>query len=371
MADDFEIATDCIKIFSTKNTIIIWWGFTSFGGTVHYMEKDVTIYDIAAALGLSAATVSRALKDHPAIHSATKGLVRLKAEEMGYRRNAFASNLRRKRTNILGVIVPRLNSSFMSAVLAGMERVANDAGYNLLIAQSLESSQKEIAAAATMFNSRVDGLLVSLAYDTDDLGHLEKFRRYNIPLVFFDRVPEPQFGAARVIIDNFEAGREATRHLLATCSRVMHVTGNLKRNVYAERFRGYLCALEEAGLVFSEELLLSNDLSVQAGAAVAGRITGMADMPEGLFIANDLCAIGFIQSMKEKGYPMPATARVVGFNDDPIAGFVEPQLTTIQYQGELMGETALTALIRQLNGQGGAETDTVVLSHRLIVRTSS
>src|SRR5919199_2337683 len=139
------------------------------------MEKEVTIYDIAKLLKLSPATVSRALNDHPAINNDTKVMINTTARKLGYRSNTFASNLRRQRTNTIGVIVPRLNSNFMSTVLAGMEKVANESSYNLIISQSLESAKKEVPNAKTMFNSRVDGLLVSVAYDTDRIDHFETF----------------------------------------------------------------------------------------------------------------------------------------------------------------------------------------------------
>ena len=151
-------------------------------------KKDITIYDLAVKLNISPATVSRGLKDHPAINKATKKKIFDLAEEMGYRSNHFARNLRQQRTNTIGVIVPRLNSSFMSTVIAGMENVANKAGYNLIISQSLESYKKEISNAKTMFNNRVDGLLVSLSYDSDNIDHFEVFFQKNIPLIFFNRV---------------------------------------------------------------------------------------------------------------------------------------------------------------------------------------
>ena len=134
-------------------------------------SKDVTIYDIAKAVNVSPATVSRGLKDHPGIRKDTIKRIQDAARKMGYRQNTFASNLRRKQTNTIGVIVPRLNSYFMAAVIAGMEKVANHTGYNLIIAQSLESAKKEVSGVTTMFNSRVDGLLVSLASDTISIDH--------------------------------------------------------------------------------------------------------------------------------------------------------------------------------------------------------
>src|ERR1700712_4170416 len=145
-------------------------------------NKEITIYDIAKALDISPATVSRGLRDHPAINRKTKKRIMDIAKEMGYRSNTFASSLRLKRTNTIGVIVHRLDSYFVAQVLAGMEKVASESGYNLIMSQSLESMAKEVANANTMFNSRVDGLMVSLAYDTDNIEHFDVFIDKGIPL---------------------------------------------------------------------------------------------------------------------------------------------------------------------------------------------
>ena len=134
-------------------------------------SKEITIYDIAKALNISAATVSRGLKDHPAIKKETRKKIQDAAQRMGYQQNIFASNLRKKKTNTIGVVVPHLNSYFMSSVIAGIEKIVNQEGYNLIISQSFESVKKEKSNVTTMFNSRVDGLLVSLAIDTEDISH--------------------------------------------------------------------------------------------------------------------------------------------------------------------------------------------------------
>src|SRR5215472_8769957 len=148
-------------------------------------EKEITIYDLADKLNISVATVSRALKDDPVVNKKTKKKIFDLAEEMGYRSNHFARNLRNQRTDTIGVIIPRLNSYFMSTVIAGIENVVNQAGYNLIISQSSESTAKEVASSKTMFNNRVDGLLVSLAYDTKDISHFDIFFKRDIPLIFF------------------------------------------------------------------------------------------------------------------------------------------------------------------------------------------
>src|SRR3977135_770831 len=173
--------------------------------------KEVTIYDLARKLNISIATVSRALKDDPVVSKKTKKRIAELAEEMGYRSNHFARNLRNRRTDTIGVIVPRLNSYFMSTVIAGMESVANNEGYNLIISQSSESAEKEEMNAKTMFNNRVDGLLVSLSYDTDDISHFDQFSRKNIPVIFFDR-GEQHAIFTNVLIDNRKAAYEATKH---------------------------------------------------------------------------------------------------------------------------------------------------------------
>lgn len=147
-------------------------------------EKEITIYDIASHLDISATTVSRGLKNHPAINKNTRKRIFTAAKELGYRSNLFASSLRSKKTHTLGVIVHRLNSYFVATVLAGMEDAANREGYNLIISHSLESAEKEVANAHTMFNKRVDGLLVSLAFDTQNIEHLKPFLAKGIPLVF-------------------------------------------------------------------------------------------------------------------------------------------------------------------------------------------
>jgi LacI family transcriptional regulator len=334
-------------------------------------SKDVTIYDIAEALSLSPATISRGLKDHPAIKKDTKKRIVEKAREMGYQHNLFASNLRRNKTNTIGVIVPRLNSYFMSAVIAGIEKVANEAGYNLIISQSLESVKKEMMNVKTLFNSRVDGLLVSAAYDTDDISHFEIFLEKKIPVIFFDRVLEHP-DCTNIVIDNFKAAYEVTQHLIHQgCRRIVHLTANLKRNVYADRLNGYKKALQDAGLPDEESLVIINNLSDQAGVEAAEAIVKMNPMPDGIFSSNDSCAVSCIRHLKLLGKNIPGDIAVVGFNNDPLSKVIEPNLTTVNYPGQEMGEVAASLLIRRLTKKEGASMNSMVLKHNLVIRQSS
>ncbi|MEO7989441.1 MAG: LacI family DNA-binding transcriptional regulator [Chryseolinea sp.] len=335
------------------------------------IQKATTIYDIAEALSLSPATVSRGLKDHPAIRKDTRKRILDKAKEMGYQHNSFASNLRRNRTNTIGVIVPRLNSYFMSTVIAGMERVANKSGYNLIISQSMESIDKEIANVKTMYNSRVDGLMVSLAYDTQDIDHFEMLLGKGIPLIFFDRIFEHP-NCTSIVIDNYKAGYEVTKHLIEQgCKRIVHITASQKRNVYADRMRGYKHALADYSIPFDDSLIFINNLSDHAGIDVSRSILEMKTLPDGIFSANDACAVSCIRELKQAGIKIPEQIAIAGFNNDPLSKVVKPNLTTVQYPGEEMGEMAASTLIRRLDRLEGANLNSIVLRHELIIRESS
>jgi len=335
-------------------------------------KKEITIYDIAKELKLSPATISRGLKDHPAINIKTRKRITDMAREMGYRSNNFASNLRRQKTNTIGIIIHELKSQFISSVLAGIEKVTTEAGYDLIIGHSSETYKKEAANAHNLFHKRVDGLIASLAFDTKDLDHFSPFVQKGIPIVFFDRVEENKYGT-RVTIDNEKAGFEATAHLAQQgCRHIAHITANLSRNVYAGRLAGFRKALSQYGLPFDPARLLVNDLGEAAAIRSARQVLAMDPRPDGIFITNDFCAAVFMQALKEAGLHVPQDIAIVGFNNDAISKVISPQLTTINYPGEEMGERAARSLMDQIAGHSSAQTtDTIIVRSELIIRGSS
>ena len=334
--------------------------------------REITIYDLAQKLNISVATVSRALKDDPVVSKKTKKKIFDLAEELGYRSNHFARNLRTQRTDTIGVIVPRLNSYFMSTIIAGMENVANSNGYNLIISQSSESFRKEIANAKTLFNNRVDGLLVSLAYDTEDTSHFDSFFKKNIPVIFFDRVEQHE-SSTQILIDNRQAAFDATEHLIQQgCKRIVHITATPKRNVYIDRLQGYKQALATHNIPFREDYILINNLSFESGLEAAVLIREMNPMPDGVFVANDNSAVGCMVSLKQSGIRIPDDIAIVGFNNDPVSKVVEPNLSTINYPGYEMGEVAAWNLINHLNGVAPIHTtNRIILRSELVIRASS
>lgn len=335
-------------------------------------KRDITIYDIAKKLDLSSATVSRALNDSSVINEKTKNKVKQIALDLGYQQNNFASSLRKQKSNTIGVIIHELKSNFTTSVLAGIEKITTEAGYDLIIAHSSENVKKEIANAHNLFHKRVDGLIASLSFETENMEHFEKFYKKAIPVIFFDRVEESN-ESTKVIIDNYKAGYSATNHLIDQgCKRIIIVTGNLKRNVYKNRFRGYRDAVVNQGLEVLEESIIIKDLSEQSGVEVANQILAMTPMPDGAFITNDFTAAVCMRTLKKNGIKIPEDIAIIGFNNDPISKIVDPTLTTIDYPGVLMGEVAATNLLNHINGKTDLKKmNTIIINSELIIRESS
>lgn len=342
-----------------------------FANPLMSQDKIVTIYDIAERLSLSPSTISRGLQNHAAINAKTKKRIFDTANEMGYRFNTFARNLRAQKTNTIGVIVPRLNSYFISAMLAGIEKELQAAGYNMLISQSLESQEKEAEYAETMMHNRVDGLIVTLAANTTSVDHFQPFLKHNIPVLFADRgVGENEY--TKVVIDNRKAGYEATAHLIGQgCSRIVHITGNTTRDVYADRRDGYRSALVEHGISFDESLVFETDLTEISTMKVMNRILKMDVLPDGIFVANDFCAAICLKTLRQAGLHIPGDVAIVGFNNDATSRITEPSLSTVNYPGQEMGELVARNLIRRLRTDTATVIETIVLKSELIIRNSS
>lgn len=334
-------------------------------------KKEITIYDIAKEVGLSASTVCRALRGNPVIKKETQEIVVRCAQRLMYQKNSFASYLREKKSYRIGVIVPRLDSQFMSTCLAGMEDVASSEGYTLIISQSSDSLEREMENAQTMFNSQVDGLIVSQAANARNAVHYKPYEDRDIPVVFFDRVPllskYISFG-----IDNRFAGYLVGKHLIEQgCKKLLHVTMRSQCPLYIERYDGFAAAAAEKNIPC--EILKVRTLDIDSGKEVAERLYREGNIPDGLFVSNDAAAIGCMLELKAKGISIPDDVAVVGFNDDPVSTIAEPNLTTIHYPGREVGSLAARTLLNSLLGKdnGMLYTNRVILNSGLIVRQSS
>lgn len=336
------------------------------------MKKKITIYDIAKKLNVSPGTVSRSLNDHASISKKTKKKVSILAEELGYRTNKFAANLRNQKSNTLGVIVPKLNSHFMSTVLAGIESAANTKGYNLIISQSLESESKEKSNAKTLYDSGVDALLVSLAYETTNYEHFDMFTNRKIPLLFFDRVLDSS-NSTTILINNENAGFEATEHLINQgCKHILHISGNLTRNVYRERYLGFKKAIVKNNLPFAKYNIIETELNPLKIDTIIEHIKNSPIEFDGIFVANDTMAVKCIKELQKINYKIPDEIKVIGFNNNPISEIITPSLTTINYPGYEMGIIAGQSIVNHLNGNINLQSaNSIILKHDLIIREST
>ena len=264
--------------------------------------NQVTIKDIARELGISPSTVSRALKDHPDISPETKRLVNELAEKLNYQPNIVALSLRQSKTNTIGVIIPEIVHFFFSTVISGIEDVAYSAGYNVILAQSNESQSREITDIKALFNSRVDGMLMSVSRETSNFDHIESILAKGVPIVFFDRVYKTE-QASKIIVDDFTGAKEATLHLIDQgCKRIAHLEGPPNLEISKQRLEGYKEALKEHNIPFDKELVaICPSGTIEEGRSATEKLLSLKNKPDAIFATNDPAAMGAMQAIKEKG----------------------------------------------------------------------
>lgn len=331
----------------------------------------VTIKDLARELNISASTVSRALKDHPDISKETKRAVQELAQKLNYQPNAVALSLKQRRSNTIGVIIPEIVHYFFSSVISGIEDVAYDAGFNVIICQSNERYEREVANAKTLLSSRVDGVLVSISKETTDYKHLYNFSNNEVPMVFYDRVV-PDIIADQVIIDDFDAAYKATRHLIDSGrTKIAHLGGPMALLIGQRRKDGYLKALNEAGIPVDDDLIVEADSFEKARMAIM-KLINQKKKFDGVFATNDLTAIGAMQTIQKKGYKIPDEIAIVGFSDGRFSGITDPTLTSVDQHGYEMGTLATQMLLKRITSEDDEyPAETKVLNADLIVRGSS
>lgn len=336
------------------------------------MRREITIYDIAQKLDVSPSTVSRALKGHHSIGKKTIEAVQNLAKELGYQPNTFATSLRKNKTNLIGVITPKINRPFQSDVISGIDDEADKHGYNVILSQSNDSYNKEIKNAEALFAARVDGVIISFAMETKNYDHFMPFVNKNIPILQFDRTYQ-NLESNRVIIDNYKASVDATEYLIKTgCKNIGHLAGLQYREIYRLRTQGYIDALKKNNIPFRPELLIESNLNKKDGVANAAELLRANRDLDAVFCSNDTSAISAVLFFKRIGRRIPEDISIIGFNNDPGADIVEPEITTIEQPGYEMGRAATDLLIKQIeSGDDGYKPQTLVIDTRLIIRSST
>ena len=335
-------------------------------------QEETTIHDIAKSLNISASTVSRALNDNPIISKKTRNLIKIKAEEMGYRPNILAANFRTKKTNTIGIIVPLINRHFFSSVISGIEDVAYNKGYAVTISQSKDNFDRETKIAQTLFANRVDGLIVSIGMKTTHFEHLKIFSERNVPLVFFDRVVD-EIEAHKIVTDDFGGGLKATEHIIKQgAKKIAHIGGPLNLGIYQNRLGGYLKAMSDVGLAVNKNMLIHNSLTRKDGKKAMKKLFSGPNKPDAIFCANDTTALSAIIYLRENGYKVPEDVMVVGFSNEPFSEVVTPSISTIMQPGFEMGQKAAQLIVDQIiSNEKPLRFQTILMPTKLIVRESS
>jgi len=333
---------------------------------------QTTIYDIAKELNISKSTVSRALTNHPEVKIETRKAVLELAEKLDYQRNMLSINLISKKSNLIGIIVPEFETSFFPQVVIGAQEMASKFGYNIIVSQSNEKFETEVANSKVMLASQVDGILVSISKETRSYEHLKIFQRKGIPMVLFNRVCD-ELIVPKVVINDYDAALGAVEHLIQTGKRrIAHLAGPDSLITSRKRLKGYLDALKKHKIPIDESLIIPYDLTLGKVKIYIRHLMELTYPPDGLFIANDPAAIEAIRTIKEMGIQIPQQIGIVGFSNDYGSNLIEPGLTTVAQPKRLIGSTAMQLLLDLIDkdvSQWKAVTKT--LDSELIVRNSS
>lgn len=333
-------------------------------------SSQVTIKDIARELGISPSTVSRALKDHPDISPETKKAVNDLAKELSYQPNAIALSLKHSRSYTIGVIIPETVHYFFSSVISGIEDVAYEAGYNIMICQSNELYDREKSNANMLYSNRVEGLLVSLAKQTTDYSHLKFFQNNNIPVVFFDRGTDA-FPCDQVLIDDYSAAFKITEYLIERGHKnLIHLAAPQNLYIGFNRKKGFEDALKKHGLPFSEEQVILADKFDRATEVVEELIQRNC-LPDGIFAVNDLTALGAMRALKKHNIRIPEEIGLAGFGNGQNAILTDPPLTTMDQNGYEMGKISTQLLLRRIkSGLDDFIPEKHTVATELIIRES-
>lgn len=330
----------------------------------------VTIKDIASRLGISASTVSRALKDHPDISVETRLKVQTLAKKLGYKPNTIALSLRSSRSYTIGVIIPQIVHHFFSSVISGIENIASQNGYNVMIYQSNETYERELMNIQAMMSSRVDGIIMSITKETLDAEHLEEIASNNVPIVFFDRSCN-NFQADRVIIDDFKAAFVAVEHIIKTgCRKIVHFAGNKNLQIGKLRRLGYRNALVKYDINPKDEWVIYSD-SFDQSVVETDRLIRENRLPDAIFAVNDSAAIAAMITLKKHGIKIPDDVSIAGFTNGLISKVTDPALTTVDQNGFLMGQKAAEIVLGRISGKITGDFFTEVIPTELIVRGST
>ncbi len=335
--------------------------------------ETATIKDIAKALNLSTSTVSRALRGSYEINPETKRIVLECAEKLNYRPNPIALSLKENRSRAIGVIVPEIDNPFFSQAINGIEAIAYNRGYHVVIFQSHESYERELVNVQHLLARRVDGVLISLSGQTNNYEHLLGLQEKGVPLVFFDRFTDA-ITTHKVIADNFKGAFEGTEHLiLSGRTRIAHLAASSFLSITTERIKGYKAALEKYNIPFDESLIKYCNFSIQEMETIIDGLLSESTPPDAIFTVSDRLAMACLTILKNKHIAIPKDIAVMGFTNLKVASLLEPAFTAVVQPALEMGQRAAELLLDLVEKKSKAPTNfqTIRLPTELVIRKST
>ncbi|HMI79767.1 MAG TPA: LacI family DNA-binding transcriptional regulator [Ferruginibacter sp.] len=334
------------------------------------MNKPATIKDIARMLKISTSTVSRALRGASDVSKETKNAVKTLSEELNYQPNKFALSLQQKQTHTIGVIVPNLDY-VLATMVKGIDEVALEAGYTVMVCQSNESFGREIVNTRRLLHSLVDGLIISVSSETKVFDHFKKIQDNNMPMVMFDRlIADVKVPSVR--LDNKDGGLQATEHLLEQgYRRIAILAGPKNLGISNERMEGYLAALKKYKIKTDPDLIIHCDFNQDYAYLATKELLSMKKRPDAIFTISDRMAIGAMLAIKEKGLKMPDDIGLVGFNNEPVTSLVSPGISSVEQPAFELGKIAARLFIEIMHNNEDMSHVEEVLKPKLFIRESS
>lgn len=313
-------------------------------------QRRTSLKDLADKLGVSIATVSRALRNSHEVGEEMTRKVKQLAKELNYRPNPFAQSLRKEAPRVIGVIVPNLVTHYYAAVLDGIEDYASKLGYSVISSNSHEDHEREAQALDNFLNMHVEGIIACLAQDTTDYSHFEQLHEMGVPLVFFARCClEDMF--SQVVGNGDVAAQEATQHMIETGSRrVAFIGGPNHLDMVRRRKHGYLEALRENRIPIDRDLVVCDKIDFDVARKATLRLLEDENPPDAILAFNDIITYAAFDAIKSKGLRIPEDVAIIGFTDGDTAAFVTPRLSAIMDQAHVQGTKACQLLMKSING---------------------
>ncbi len=334
------------------------------------MEKQKTIKDIAQALGISTSTVSRALRDAWDVKAETKKAVKALAEKFNYEPNRLAISLLKRQTHTIGVIIPNLDY-VLATMVKGIDEVALEAGYTVMVCQSDESYGREIVNTNRLLDSLVDGFIFSVSSETKVYEHIKKIQAKKKPLVQFDRVVNA-IKTPIVRLDNIEGGYQATKHLIEQgYKKIAILAGPENLNISNKRMEGFEKALREHDIKLNKHFSIHCDFNQQYAYEATRELLNTRNRPDAIFTISDRMAIGAMLAIKEKKLNMPMDIGLVGFNNEPVTNLVTPSISSVEMFAFEIGKAAAKRFLEVLHSEEDLSDQEIVIKPKMVVRESS